>query len=136
LNSTNSELRITPEKAKSMVESGQALFLDVVSSSVYPLIHKAITGAIRIAPEELADRVEELPKSTTIITYCTWLHEETSARAALMLRDKGFLAVALKGGFQAWNLAGFAVETKEVEQATTLGKVCRDCGRPLSEHVV
>jgi hypothetical protein len=52
-----------------------------------------------------------------------------------MLRDKGFLAVALKGGFQAWNLAGFAVETKEVEQATTLGQVCRDCGRPLPEHV-
>jgi hypothetical protein len=52
-----------------------------------------------------------------------------------MLRDKGYLAVALKGGFQAWNLAGFAVETKEVEQTTRLGQVCRDCGRPLSEHV-
>ena len=51
-----------------------------------------------------------------------------------MLRDKGFLAVALKGGFQAWNQAGFAVETKEVEEATTVGQVCRECGRPLSEH--
>jgi 3-mercaptopyruvate sulfurtransferase SseA len=52
-----------------------------------------------------------------------------------MLRDKGFLAVALKGGFQAWKQAGFAVETTEVEQATTVGQVCRECGRPLSEHV-
>jgi 3-mercaptopyruvate sulfurtransferase SseA len=52
-----------------------------------------------------------------------------------MLRDKGLLAVALKGGFQAWSQAGFAVETKEVEQATTVGQVCRECGRPLSEHV-
>jgi len=53
-----------------------------------------------------------------------------------MLRDKGFHAVALKGGFQAWNQAGFAIETKEVEQATTVGQVvCRECGRPLSEHV-
>jgi rhodanese-related sulfurtransferase len=69
--STNSEQRITPEKAKALVEGGQALFLDVISSSVYPLMHMAIAGAIRIAPEELADRVEELPKSTTIITYCT-----------------------------------------------------------------
>ena len=34
-------------------------------------LSKAIAGAIRIAPEELADRVEELPRSTTIITYCT-----------------------------------------------------------------
>jgi rhodanese-related sulfurtransferase len=71
LTSTNSELRITPEAAKAAVEGGQALFLDVVSSSVYPLMHMAIAGAIRIAPEELADRVQELPKSTTIITYCT-----------------------------------------------------------------
>ena len=52
-----------------------------------------------------------------------------------MLRDKGFVAVALKGGFQAWIHAGFAVETKEAEQATTAGQVCRICGRPLSEHV-
>ena len=71
LTSADSELRITPEKAKAMVENGQALFLDVVSSSVYPLMHMAIAGAIRIAPEELADRIEELPMSTTIITYCT-----------------------------------------------------------------
>jgi rhodanese-related sulfurtransferase len=54
-----------------MVETGQALVLDVVSSSVYPLMHEAIAGAIRIAPEELTDRVDELPRSTTIITYCT-----------------------------------------------------------------
>jgi 3-mercaptopyruvate sulfurtransferase SseA len=52
-----------------------------------------------------------------------------------MLRDKGFLAFALKGGFEAWNQAGFAVETKEVERAATVGQVCRECGRPLSEHV-
>ena len=67
----NAELRITPEEAKAMVEGGQGLFLDVVASSVYPMMHMAIAGAIRIAPEELADRIEELPRSTTIITYCT-----------------------------------------------------------------
>ena len=58
LTSTNSELRITPERAKAMVEGGQALFLDVVSSSVYPMMHKAIAGAMRIAPEELAAQVD------------------------------------------------------------------------------
>jgi 3-mercaptopyruvate sulfurtransferase SseA len=52
-----------------------------------------------------------------------------------MLRDKGLHAVALKGGFHAWNQAGFAVETKEVEQSTTVGQVCRVCGRPMSEHI-
>jgi rhodanese-related sulfurtransferase len=71
LSSTNAELRITPEKARAMVEAGQAIVLDVVSSSVYPLMHEAIAGAIRIAPERLAERIEELPRSVTIITYCT-----------------------------------------------------------------
>jgi rhodanese-related sulfurtransferase len=69
--STNSELRITPENGRAMVQAGQAIVLDVISSSVYPLMHEAITGAIRIPPEELADRFDELPKSVTIITYCT-----------------------------------------------------------------
>lgn len=54
-----------------MVEAGHAIVLDVISSSVYPLMHEAIAGAIRIAPEGLADRLEELPRSATIITYCT-----------------------------------------------------------------
>ena len=71
MNFTTAELRITPEQGEAMVQAGQAIVLDVVSSSVYPLMHEAIAGAIRIAPEELADRLEELPRSATIITYCT-----------------------------------------------------------------
>jgi rhodanese-related sulfurtransferase len=71
LSSTNSDLRITAEQARALVQGGQAIVLDVVSSSVYPLMHEAIAGAIRIVPEELADRLEELPRSATIITYCT-----------------------------------------------------------------
>ena len=71
LSSTNPDLRITPEQARTLVQSGMAIVLDVVSSSVYPLMHEAIAGAIRIAPERLADRLEELPRSATIITYCT-----------------------------------------------------------------
>ena len=65
------DLRITPDDARAMVESGQAIVLDVISSSIYPLMHEAIASAIRIAPEELADQVKELPRSTTIIAYCT-----------------------------------------------------------------
>jgi rhodanese-related sulfurtransferase len=71
VSSTNSELRITPENGHAMVQAGQAIVLDVISSSVYPLMHEAIAGAIRIPPEELFDRLDELPKSVTIITYCT-----------------------------------------------------------------
>jgi len=52
-----------------------------------------------------------------------------------MLRDRGFRAVALKGGFQAWKQAGFAVEAKDLEQVTMVGQVCNECGRPVSDHL-
>jgi rhodanese-related sulfurtransferase len=67
----DSDLRISPEDAMARVKSGEAVVLDVVSSASYATMHEAIAGAIRIPPEELADRLSELPKSRTIIAYCT-----------------------------------------------------------------
>lgn len=71
MSSHDSDLRISPEDAFALAKSGEAVILDVVSSTSYATMHEAIAGAIRIPPEELADRVDELPKSKTIITYCT-----------------------------------------------------------------
>jgi rhodanese-related sulfurtransferase len=65
------DLRISPQDAYALVESREAVILDVVSSASYATMHEAIAGAIRIPPEELADRLDELPKSRTIIAYCT-----------------------------------------------------------------
>lgn len=65
------DLRISAEKAKAMVDRGEAVIVDVVASSVYPMMHEAISGAIRIAPEDLPDRTGELPRDKTILTYCT-----------------------------------------------------------------
>ena len=47
------------------------MILDVVSSASYATTHEAIAGAIRIPPEEQADRLDELPQSRTIIACCT-----------------------------------------------------------------
>ena len=65
------ELRISPQDAFALVESGEGVILDVVSSASYAVMHEAIGGAIRIPPEELADRLDELPNSRIILTYCT-----------------------------------------------------------------
>jgi rhodanese-related sulfurtransferase len=54
-----------------LVKSGDAVILDVVSTASYASMHEAVAGAIRIPPEELADRLDELPKSRTILAYCT-----------------------------------------------------------------
>jgi len=71
MSANDSELRISPQDAFALVESREAVILDVVSSASYASMREAIAGAVRIPPEELADRLDELPRSRTIIAYCT-----------------------------------------------------------------
>ncbi|HEX6270790.1 MAG TPA: rhodanese-like domain-containing protein [Anaerolineales bacterium] len=63
--------RIEVPEAKAMVDAGEALILDVVASHVWPSMTRTIQGSIRIPPDEIANRFDELPRDKTIITYCT-----------------------------------------------------------------
>ena len=64
-------LRIDPVEAKKMVDAGEAIVLDVVESNTWKQMDEAIKGALRIDPEELSDRLQELPTDRGIIAYCT-----------------------------------------------------------------
>ena len=55
-------------EAKTMVDAGEALILDVVASHVWPSMTRTI---IRVPPEEVGKRFGELPRDKTIIAYCT-----------------------------------------------------------------
>ena len=63
--------RIEAVEAKFMVDTGEALILDVVASHVWPSMSRTIQGSIRIPPEEIEQRFSELPRDKTIIAYCT-----------------------------------------------------------------
>jgi hypothetical protein len=68
----NEILRIEPTEAKSRVDEGKAIILDVVSPASRAKMRRQITGAIRIEPEEFAKRYkEQLPRDKQIIAYCT-----------------------------------------------------------------
>jgi 3-mercaptopyruvate sulfurtransferase SseA len=54
---------------------------------------------------------------------------------AQFLREQGYEAFALKGGYQGWRDAGYPLEPKEVEMATTIEDICPDCGKPMGDHV-
>lgn len=54
-----------------MVDSGEALILDVVASHVWPSMTRTIDGSIRIPPEEIETRFDELPRDKAVIAYCT-----------------------------------------------------------------
>jgi rhodanese-related sulfurtransferase len=64
-------LRLSPAEAAAKIDAGEAIVLDVVSSSAWGSLGAAIPGAIRIPPEEIAQRWEELPREREIVAYCT-----------------------------------------------------------------
>lgn len=63
--------RIGVEEAKVLVDAGQAVILDVVASRVWPSMSRRIPDSIRIPPEEIERRFDELPRDKAIIAYCT-----------------------------------------------------------------
>jgi rhodanese-related sulfurtransferase len=65
------EVRIPPVEAKRRVDAGQALLLDVVQSHAWAGLPRAIRGALRIPPEEVSERAEELRGARGVIAYCT-----------------------------------------------------------------
>ena len=61
--------RISLDETKSKLDSGQAVLVDVRSSSSYDNSHAV--GAISIPEEEIDSRLNELPRDQEIVLYCT-----------------------------------------------------------------
>jgi len=64
--------RITPKEVMSRMSAGEKIFiLDVRSKGAYEAGDIRIKGDYRIAPDDLLDRMYELPMGMAIVTYCT-----------------------------------------------------------------
>ena len=104
--------RVTVEEAQARLEAGDDIvFLDLRRGS-YERSDVKIAGAIRIEPDEGEEHLDELPQGALIVPYCTCPSEGTSARAALLLNERGYDAAALVGGFDSWVDAGYPTEPK------------------------
>ena len=66
-----SDVKIGLEEARTKLESGEALALDVVQPGAWDHVDGAVEGAVRIPPAEIEDRFGELPLDLEIVTYCT-----------------------------------------------------------------
>lgn len=101
--------RVSIQDAKAAYDLGNAVFVDVRGAGSYAQSH--VAGALSIPLDDLPDRSSELNPSDWIITYCTRPAEESSARAAAILKEKGFSKVTpIRGGFMAWSTAGYPVQ--------------------------
>ena len=102
--------RITPAELAPLLESGDAIALDVRGSVPYKL--GRVAGAKWVPLGKVSELAESLPKDKLLVAYCTCGAEEVSLEAAMQLSQKGFERLAvLKGGYPAWKEAGLPVES-------------------------
>lgn len=84
-----------------------ALALDVREPNEFAEGH--LPGALNIPLGELQQRVQELPRNRSIVTYCG--HGERSATGLSLLRREGFGPLTnLNGGTGAWKDAGLPLD--------------------------
>jgi rhodanese-related sulfurtransferase len=64
--------RMTPEKLKALIDTEQAIsIVDVRQPAAYNSSPLTILGAIRIPPDEIPQRYQEIPRNQPVITFCT-----------------------------------------------------------------
>ncbi|MDX8402568.1 MAG: rhodanese-like domain-containing protein [Mariprofundaceae bacterium] len=82
------------------------VLIDVRTPEEYAGGH--IEGAKLIPVQELADRLNEVPKDRQVYVYCR--SGRRSARAAALLAKHGFTRIEnMVGGIEAWTAAGYPV---------------------------
>jgi hypothetical protein len=64
-------IRIPVEEAHAKYQSGEVTMLDQLTTNQDLRATKKVAGAIRVNPDELPDRLGELPRGKGVITYCT-----------------------------------------------------------------
>jgi rhodanese-related sulfurtransferase len=65
------EVRISPSDAAKRVASGKAILLDVVGESAWRSLREVPRGAVRIPPDEISSRLDEIPGGRAVVAFCT-----------------------------------------------------------------
>lgn len=116
--------KITPDELDQMFDAGEnPLILDMRSILELEQDPSIIRGAIHVGSDEIEKRHPEFPRDREIIVYCDCPNEESSAKAALALRRKGFKHVRpLLGGIEAWRKGNYPMGlwTKTTTSTTTV----------------
>jgi membrane protein DedA with SNARE-associated domain/rhodanese-related sulfurtransferase len=101
--------RISPEELRDKLKTGlDVVIVDLRIRLDFAAAPQTLPGAIRLAPEEVASRHEEIPRDREVVLYCSCPDEYTSTRAALLLKQYGIHRVRpLAGGYETWRQKDF-----------------------------
>ncbi|HEU5300077.1 MAG TPA: molybdopterin-synthase adenylyltransferase MoeB [bacterium] len=98
---------VSPEQANRMVESGEAVLIDVREN--WEWMTSRIPGARLIPMSELPNRIGEIPTDRPVVVYCAV--GQRSAAVVEALRQMGHArAYNIAGGIVAWMNGQFPVE--------------------------
>ena len=91
--------QIDPEAAKTRLEAGDAVFVDIRDPGHYA--QARIRGALHLSDANVEEFVARADKGCTHIVYC--YHGQTSLGGVAWLQEQGFQDVrSLVGGFEGW----------------------------------
>lgn len=104
--------RIEVAELADAVAAGRApVVIDVRSVVARQLDERLIPGALLADPADLVAAVAALPFERELVVYCNCPNEVSAAHAARALAARGYRHVRpLRGGLDAWEAAGHAVQ--------------------------
>jgi rhodanese-related sulfurtransferase len=118
----NTEPAITPlELTQRLAAFPPPTLVDVRREEAFARDRNVIPGALKRAPEAVAEWAHELDPWRSVVVYCVRGHE-VSRDAAAALRERGLDARHVEGGLEAWRAGGgrvvpFAQPTRWVTRA-------------------
>ena len=62
-------IRVSLEEAKEAYDEGDVTVLDAVDTGTYEELSYKIEGAVRIAPEDIGEEYDSLPKDKAVYAY-------------------------------------------------------------------
>ena len=115
---TVSELIEARELGERLEGATAPMVIDVRGPKEYAAGH--VAGAVNISLSQLSKKLKRISHAGPVVTYCNMHHrgESRGERAAALLRENGYAARALDGGYPTWKEAGLpVVEAAPVSRA-------------------
>jgi membrane protein DedA with SNARE-associated domain/rhodanese-related sulfurtransferase len=112
--------RVAPAEAGALLDGrGEVVFVDVRTFAPGMPPPRRIPGARHLDLGALSDAaLDGWPMSAEFVTYCACPEDASAVRAAQWLKQHGRRVRVLRGGIEAWERAGLAVEASVAPTAT------------------
>lgn len=95
---------LSRDDLENLLREGKVFVLDVRPSIEFDAGH--LPGAVSVPIDELPARLSEIPRDQRIIAYCRGEYCLLADQAVSFLREQGFDAIRLEGGWPEWRVEG------------------------------